>query len=205
VSPQWLFQQPAMSATRRLIRAARDESGAVGVEFGFVAIPFLFTMVAIFQVGYTYYQLSALDRAAHEGARALMTGIVQQNGLSASQFTQSYICPYLPAPMSCANVTVNVSVALTHAQPYPAAPPTPAVSPSTYWSTYVNAAGTGLAALSAKFCPGFAGDFIVLEVSYPVPLFSRILNPSGAGVITETSATTFVNEPFNNAQTYTGC
>ncbi|HXY59622.1 MAG TPA: TadE/TadG family type IV pilus assembly protein [Methylocystis sp.] len=197
-----------------LARFASEKRGAVALEFGLVAIPFFFTLVAIFQVGFNYYQMACLDSAAHAGSRAVMTGIVQQNGLSVAQFVQQYICPSLQAPMSCSSVVVNVAVVLPAATATTAvgmpASPIPAVSPSAYWSNFVNGAGTGLVVPSTTqssntFCPGNPGDFVVVQVLYPVPFFSRILNPSGAGSQWEMNTATFVNEPYPNPQTYAGC
>ncbi len=197
-----------------LARFVSERRGVVAVEFGFVAIPFFFTLIAIFQVGFNYYQLACLDLAAHNGGRAIMTGVVQQNGLSANQFVTQYICPSLQIPMSCSNVVVNVAVVLaaptgSTAQGLPVSP-TPALSPSAYWTNFVNGGGNGLVLPSTTqssntFCPGNPGDFVVVQVLYPVPFFSSILNPSGAGSQWEMNSATFINEPYLNPQTYAGC
>src|SRR5208337_2870099 len=79
------FEGFLAKARRALARAARDRLGAVAVEFGFVVIPLLFTLVTIFQIGYNYYVMATLDRVANEGARAILTGQVSQNGYTAAQ------------------------------------------------------------------------------------------------------------------------
>jgi len=203
-----------------LARFASERRGTVALEFGLVAIPFFFTLVAIFQVGFNYYQLACLDAAAHAGGRAIMTGIVQQNGLTATQFAQQYVCPQLFAPMTCSNVVVNVATVLKYnngvvgsTTTFTQAPPNspaPVVNPSAYWSSFVTAAGTGLVVPSTTqsantFCPGNPFDFVVVQVLYPVPFFSRILNPTGAGSQWVMHSATFINEPFPNPQTYSGC
>ena len=97
---------------RALVRAAADTRGAVALEFGFVVIPLVLLLVGIFQIGYAYYVAASLDQASNAGARAIMTGAVSTLGLSASQFTQTYICPQLTSNFNCNSVAINVLTVL---------------------------------------------------------------------------------------------
>jgi Flp pilus assembly protein TadG len=199
---------------RSLVRPARDRRGAVAVEFGMVAPALIFAIVAIFQIGYNYFVLSGLDAASHAGARAIMTGAVQQAGLTASQFKANIICPNLPSTMPCSQVVVNVSVVLTNPTPLGLTSkvttlPAPAVKPTNYYS-YVTSNQSGLifpstTQASDTFCPGYAGDVVLVQVLYPAPMFTKILNSANSSSLWQMSTSTFVNEPFGGAQTYTGC
>ncbi len=197
------------------IRAAADTSGAVAIEFGFVVIPLVLLLMAIFQIGYVYYVAASLDQASNAGARAIMTGAVSTAGLSASQFTQTYICPQLTSNFNCSNVAINVVTVLK--APPPAAPPGPLGPIPTVYYNYVNAAQNSLAfpqtATSQNtFCPGAGYDLILLQVLYPTPLFTatfwngnNVTKINGNYVYYQMSSSTFKNEPFTNAVTYAGC
>ena len=210
----------AVRAWRSLLHMARDlardRRGAAAIEFGFVAIPLLFCLVVIFQIGFNYYIMASLDRAANEGARAIMTGQVSQAGLTAAQFAQQYVCPHLPHNMSCGSIVVNTSIVLkgcndgtspTWCNTFPQTP----ASPSNYNnSAYVLANKSGLTMPSTtqslnSFCPGGPGDYVLLEILYPAPLFTKLLRVGGANIVYQMSTATFVNEPFAGAQAFAGC
>ena len=214
---------PALAATgseiakvqRALVRAAADTRGAVAMEFGFVVIPLVLLLVGIFQIGYAYYVAASLDQASNAGARAIMTGAVSIAGLSASQFTQAYICPQLASNFNCSNVVINV-VTVLKAPPPAMRPGALGPIPTVYYN-YVNAAQNGLlfpqlTTSQNSFCPGAGYDLILLQVLYPTPLFTAVFwhgngvtQLNGSYVYYQMSSTTFKNEPFQNAISYTGC
>ena len=196
-----------------LARVASERRGAVAVEFAFVAPALIFTIVAIFQIGYNYFTMAALDAASRAGARAIMTGSVQQSAMTSSQFISNIVCPNLPSTMKCSSVVVNVSVVLTNPAPSgltgSTTLPTPSVQPTNYYN-YVTTNDSGLifpstTQASDTFCPGFAGDIVLVQVLYPAPMFSKILNPANASSLWQMSTSTFMNEPFGGASAYTGC
>jgi len=200
---------------RALVRAAADTRGAVAMEFGLVVIPLVLLLVGVFQIGYAYYVAASLDRASNAGARAIMTGAVSTVGLSASQFTQTYICPQLTSNFNCSNVAINVVTVLK--APPPANRPGPLGPIPTVYHNYVNAAQNGLlfpqlTTSQNTFCPGAGYDLILLQVLYPTPLFTAVFwhgngvtQLNGNYVYYQMSSTTFKNEPFQNALSYAGC
>ncbi|HXY59625.1 MAG TPA: TadE family protein [Methylocystis sp.] len=215
-----MFAAPTRRRAAAKLRAAlarilSDAGGAVAIEFGFVAPALLFTMIAIFQIGYTYFGLAGLDAASRAGARAIMTGSVQQAGMTSAQFISNVICPNLPSTMRCSSVVVNVSVVLSNPTPLGLTSSTtaaslPAAAEPTNYYNYVASNDSGLifpstTQASDTFCPGFAGDIVMVQVLYPAPLFTRILNSANASSLWEMSTSTFMNEPFGGAQAYTGC
>jgi len=200
---------------RAAFHAAADTRGAVAMEFGLVVVPLVLLLVGIFQVGYAYYVAASLDQASNAGARAIMTGAVSTVGLTASQFTQTYICPQLASNFNCSNVAINVVTVLK--APPPAARPGPLGPVPTVYYNYVNAARNGLlfpqlTTSRNTFCPGAGYDLILLQILYPTPLFTAIFW-NGAGVTQlngnyvyyQMSSATFKNEPFQNALSYSGC
>ncbi len=129
-----------------LRRFRRDRAGTSAVEFGLLIVPFMLTLLGTFEVGYTFFMVSALDSAARGSARAVMTGAVSTAGMGASTFRTSVVCPKLPKNFTCSDVFVNVTVVPTGS------------SPTGYYS-YVNTAKSALLvpALNAtanSFCPG---------------------------------------------------
>lgn len=195
-----------------LVRAASERRGAVAVEFALVAPALIFVFVAIFQIGYNYFTMAGLDAASRAGARALMTGSVQQAGMQSAQFITNVICPSLPSTMQCSQVQVNVQVVLQNPTPQGLTAstmtlPTEPVQPTSYYPDFVTSTDSGLMIPppSYSFCPGYAGDIVVVQVLYPAPMFTKILNPANSSSLLQMSTSTFMNEPFGGAQIYTGC
>jgi len=92
-------------------RFLADRRGATALEFGLVLGPTVLTATVIFQIAYCYFAEGVLDRAAFRGARAVLTGVVSQQGLTQAQFITQYICPELPNNLNCNNIVVNLTVA----------------------------------------------------------------------------------------------
>src|SRR5262245_27157195 len=71
------------AAARRLIG---QQDGAAAVEFGLVAAPFLALIFAIMETAIVFFAGQALETAAADSARLIMTGQAQTAGYSESQF-----------------------------------------------------------------------------------------------------------------------
>ena len=211
--PARMQKQAVVTSKAAFARFASNRRGAAAVEFGFVAPPLLFVIIAILQIGYNYFVMAGLDAAAHAGARAIMTGSVQQAGTTSSQFISNIICPSLPPTMRCSNVVVNVSVVLSNPTSGgltgSTTLATPAVQPTNYYN-YVAPNQSGLifpstTQASNTFCPGFEGDVVLVQVLYPAPVFTHIFNPANSSSLWQMSTSAFMNELFGGAQTYNGC
>ncbi len=74
-----------------LYRFRRDENGVTAVEFGFIAMPFLALLLAIFEVALSFFGVLMVENAVEESARLIRTGQAQENGFSEAQFKQD-IC-----------------------------------------------------------------------------------------------------------------
>ncbi len=187
----------------RLRRLRRDTSGATAVEFGLLVLPFMLTLLGVFELGYTFFMMSALDSAARTSARAVMTGAVSTAGMNAAGFRSGVVCPKLPANFDCASVFINVTVV------------PPGTSPTGYYS-YINGARSALLvpALDASansFCPGSGGQYVVVQLLYPANAFTQLFASratatyQGKKVNVLMSTATFKAEPYSGAAAYEGC
>ncbi|WP_298351356.1 TadE/TadG family type IV pilus assembly protein [Rhodoblastus sp.] len=190
--------------TKTILRSfVTRNSGAVALEFALVAFPFLATIAVICEEGLDLYMRSAIEHAATEAARAVYTGTAQNataNGapLTRQNFIKNYVCANLPAALSCSNVFVNVKS--FQESDSGGATPTP-------YYNFLNTGGTAISQPqldNAKntFCLGSTSAYVVLQVSYPMPLITNLLgtgaiasyNGQKVRVLSTTAA--FRNEPF---------
>ena len=185
--------------TNPALKLLLDRRGVTTVEFGFVAAPFILTLVAVIIAGFTLYMRNALDNATQRIARKIMTGSVQQmmvnnKQLNASQFQANVVCPQLPAAFNCSNVIINIKTFSESAYP------------GGYYD-FVNAQQSGLILpplnnANTSYCIGNAGDFILLQILYPLPLLTGIFaggalaSYNGAKMMVLFSNAAFRNEPF---------
>lgn len=89
---------------RRLQRFAGNQVGTTAVEFAIVAAPFMFMMMALFEVALLYLTQASLDFAVAEAQRLVRTGQAQTQALSQTQ-VYTRICDRMRAymPVTCAN------------------------------------------------------------------------------------------------------
>src|SRR5437016_8109004 len=78
--PRWLR---APAAIRRL---GRREDGAAAVEFALVAVPFLALLFAIIETALVFFAGQYLETLVADSSRLIMTGQVQSQGTTQSQF-----------------------------------------------------------------------------------------------------------------------
>jgi Flp pilus assembly protein TadG len=194
---RWWKRPRALSFFRR------DASGTTAVEFGLLSVPFMLTLLGIFEVGYTVFMMSALDAAARVSARAVMTGAVSTAGMTPSSFRTNVVCPRLPANFDCTKVFVNMTIVPS------------GQSPTGYYS-YVNSAQNALTvppldASANSFCPGSGGQYVVVQVLYPASYFTMLFAGrstatfQGKQVNVLMSTATFKAEPYGGGAAYAGC
>lgn len=155
---------------RRLPRRfTADRCGATAVEFGLIALPFLAMLCATFELGFANYMDETLANSVNDAARAMLTGKLQSAGVATTkQFVSQYLCPAtgrtLPINFNCSNFIIDVRPASSFA------------AGDTTNDFYASS--------SNEFCPGQAGQIMVLRVAYPLPaiLPLNLFSPS-AGVV----------------------
>jgi Flp pilus assembly protein TadG len=170
----------------RLRRLPQDEGAATAVEFAILIAPLMFLLLATLQLGIIFFAQQCLQSAATASARQLMTGSVQQQGLSQTQF-QNAVCANAPVLFSCGAIMVDVQSTSSYSS----------VSTGSLVPTYDS---TGKVTNSWSYSPGGAGDIVIMRVMYnwPViaaPLLPGLANqPNGDRLLVATSV--FKNEPF---------
>ena len=71
--------------TPQVHRMAKNEDGAVAVEFGILAIPFFAIVFAIFETSLTFFAQQVLESALQDATRYILTGQSQAQTLDWNQ------------------------------------------------------------------------------------------------------------------------
>ncbi|MDB5650553.1 MAG: TadE-like protein [Hyphomicrobiales bacterium] len=175
-----------------LRRLRRDKSAVTAVEFAIVGLPFFALIFVLVEVSLTAFIQANIDDAAIELARSVGQGKVQGRIVPASQFKTTYVCPKLPGFISCSLVEVIIV-------PIPATP--------TGSRDLMGPFGIPVA-VGSSICPGAAGDYVFIQVSYAMPKISRFLPGDGAsdasGNRLLTSGVAIKNEPYTGG-VVSGC
>ena len=163
----------------------RSADGAAAVEFALVGAPFIALIVAIFQVGLIIYASQSLQTATAAASRLILTGQVQMQNMTASQFGQ-VVCNDAQL-FTCSGLMVDVR---TYSSFSGADTSMPALSYDSH----------GNVTNQWRYNPGGPGDIVVARVMYQWPVFMGplALNLSNLGngyrLLMATSA--FKNEPY---------
>ena len=176
-------------------RFGKAQDGATAMEFGLLITPYMLMIFGIFQISFDAYVGSVLSFATTKAARQIMIGAVQSSNLTADQFRTQQICPSLPSFVSCSDVAVNM-------QKYAGATGTQSI-----YYNFVNSTSSGLKYPSLNnanntYCNGGSGEFVVLQVMYPLSFFSS-LYPSTTTVTNQATGTILLmaTATFKNEQT----
>lgn len=81
------FGQSRLRLRARLRAFRSDEAGSSAIEFAIVALPFLMLLGGIISVSLYYFQVSTIENAAWQAARAIRTGQLQQSSGTYSGLT----------------------------------------------------------------------------------------------------------------------
>jgi Flp pilus assembly pilin Flp len=92
----------------RLALLKRDSRGVTIVEFGFVAIPLVATILAAIQTTIMLFTQQALETTSEKVARQIMTGQAQAAKMNQTQF-KAEVCKKLPSLIPCSAVMVDVA------------------------------------------------------------------------------------------------
>jgi len=177
--PSWNF--------RFFRRFRKDQSGATAVEFGFVAMPFFALMFAIIETSLAFFTSQILETAVSDASRAVMTGSIQDSGLTLAQQKQSFmtkLCSGLPSFFDCYNkVQIDVRSYTAFAG-----------------STTNSPLSNGTVNWVPQFAPGNPGDIVVVRAVYPMPTYTNFYGASLAnmsdGSLLLMATTAFKNEPY---------
>jgi Flp pilus assembly protein TadG len=163
----------------------RDRDAAAAVEFALVAAPFLALILAIIQVGLIIYATQSLQTAAAAASRLILTGQVQTQNMSPSDFGQA-VCGDASL-FTCSGLMIDVRT-------YSSFSGADASMPTLTYDAHGNVSN------SWQYNPGGPGDIVVMRLMYrwPVIMGPLGLNLSNLGdgyrLLMATSA--FKNEPY---------
>ncbi|HYA07818.1 MAG TPA: TadE/TadG family type IV pilus assembly protein [Xanthobacteraceae bacterium] len=166
-----------------LRRFIRQTDATAGVEFAFVATPFLALSLGVIQTALLFLSGQSLETAAAVAGRLIMTGQAQTAGWTASQF-KAQVCSQVATMFNCnADVYIDVETYSSFAAVNLGLP----ISNGT-----LNTSSMG-------YNPGGPGDVVVVRLYYQYPVyFSSVLNLSnlngGANLLAATAV--FQNEPY---------
>lgn len=175
------FRLP-LRALRRAVR--RDETGAVAVEFGLLALPFFAIVGAILETALFFLATQIMDSAVDTSVRLVRTGQAQQASYTAADFRNS-ICDHMFGLFDCSAVKIDVRTSTTFSSVSFAYP----LDPTTYdWT------------MTEHFSPGEGSQIVAVRVYYKWPTILDILsfNLANAGPSHRLLAAVrvFRNEPF---------
>lgn len=169
------------SARRRGLLRADD--GATAVEFGMVALPFIFMMFAIMELAVIFVTDSILENAAIETGRLVRTGQASAQNMTAEQFKAS-LCSRMS--IFSGDCPSRASVDVRVIPQFGVTPPDPM-------------AGGTFDEGSLGYNHGEPGQLILVRVWYRQPLltpfFSQGLSRLNDGSARLMATTAFRNEP----------
>lgn len=176
VRPSWLGRFRAFG---------RDRKGATALEFALILPPFLFMMMAIFQVGMAFTANQVLEDATTEFARLVRTGQAQGQKLTQAMFRDE-LCKRIAVYLTCSDSNLLIDVQVL--------PAFGAVNLS--WPINED----GVFQDEGQFNPGGAGDTVVIRTFYQYPVWLPFVGatmsnlPNGKRLLSASAA--FRNEPF---------
>ena len=132
----------------------RNRRGSAAIEFALVAPVFFALLFAIIETAIVFFAGQVLETIAQDSARQIMTGQAQTAGYSQAQF-KTFVCGRIPALFNCADLYVEV-------KSYPAFPNVTITDPIDGGKNFMP---------PTSYCPGRAGDIVVVRVFYQWPLF----------------------------------
>lgn len=161
----------------------RDSRGATIVEFGFVIIPLIATILAAVQTCIMLFSQQTMETASEKVSRLVMTGQAQAANMSQTAF-KTLVCSKLPSFIPCSSVMIDVTA-------YSAISLVPTQNPVL---TYSN----GQVSNSWNYDLGEEGEVVRMRIMYLAPSafgplgFTLANQPNGKRLMVSTSV--FRNE-----------
>ena len=173
------------AVTRLPERFLRQSDGATAVEFGIVAVPFLFLIFAMLETALVFLAGQILETATADAARLIRTGQAQSQNFNATSF-KTALCSRIVALIDC-----NSSAFAIDVRTYQSFGAANLNRPVDQNGNYV---GTG------TYQPGVGGDIVLVRAFYEFPIMLPTFGvsmsdlPNGKRLLAATAA--FRNEPF---------
>jgi Flp pilus assembly protein TadG len=165
-------------------RFVRQQDGTTAVEFSLIAAPFLALVFAIMETAIVFFAGQALETAAADSARLIMTGQAQSSGFNQSQFKQA-VCAKVYGLFNC-NGGLYVDV-----KSYSSFATIPTSKPINNGQFDTSNFG---------YAPGGPGDIVVVRLMYQWPVYVSLLGlnlaDTSGGKRLLMSTVAFRNEPY---------
>lgn len=176
-----------MNFLRKIKQFAQYKDGATAVEFAFIAVPFIFLMIGIFELAIMFASAYLLQGATADGARIIRTGQAQESGDAVGAF-EDELCDRIGIFLDCDDLQYEV----IHI------PDDTFETAEDYEPTYDDDGNL----ISNGFDAGDINDVIMVRAAYRyrfVTPFIGLLMADGGGNSSRLLMTTYVfkNEPYN--------
>jgi Flp pilus assembly protein TadG len=165
-------------------RFLRHDKGSAAVEFGLVAVPFLAMLFAIMETALVFFAGQALETAAADSARTIMTGQAQSQGWSQEDFKRQ-VCSRVFGLFNCdGGIMVDVRAYANFTDANLAKP----------------IDENGNLQINPSYQPGGPGDIVIVRLMYQWPVYASLLGLNLADMsgnkrlLVATAA--FRNEPY---------
>jgi Flp pilus assembly protein TadG len=172
-----------------LRRFRRNRRGSAALQFALVAPVFFALLFAIIETAIMFFASQLLETYTQETARVILTGQAQNTGYTQASFLtyfQNNICSSIL--FNCKNISVDVESYNSFGS----------INLASHIDSSNNFDTSGM-----NYCPGSAGQIVVVRLFYQWPLFVtglgyNISNLSGNKRLLVATAA-FQNEPFQGA------
>jgi len=162
-----------------------DERGATAVEVALIGIPLIAVLVAALQTAIIFFYDQAIQTVTTTAARQILTGSVQSQGLTQSQF-QTVVCNAAAGIFPCSGLMVDVQSATSFST----------LNTTSITPTY----GSDGTVNNMNFNPGTQNAAVIVRVMYDWPVFG---GPLGLGLANQSNGTrlmvgtaVFKTEPY---------
>jgi Flp pilus assembly protein TadG len=177
-------------ATRRLSacvaarRFVKRQEGVAAIEFAMVAAPFLALMFAIMETALVFFAGQALETAAADSARMIMTGQAQTQAFSSGDFKNA-VCSKVYGLFNC---STGIHADVQTFPSFAAVNLTNPIGPD------------GKLVENFNYQPGGPGDIVVVRLFYQWPVFVSLLGFNLADMADNkrllAATAIFRNEPY---------
>jgi Flp pilus assembly protein TadG len=186
------FLRPLTPSARGRAGFARNERGAVAVEFAILALPFFALIYALLETSIVFLAGQILDSAVNDTSRKLRTGQAQTASWSIDEF-RSEMCERLYGMFDCNEVKIAVSTVAGFSNAAinitPIDPDCRTDETKCDWT------------ITESYTPGIGSQVVLVQAYYKWPI---LLNLPGVSLATNADGTktlsavrVFQNEPFS--------
>jgi len=150
-----------------MIKIIRNDDGVTAVEFAFFAVPFVFLLIGMIEIGMLSTAGTLLQGATDDAARIIRTGQAQESADPQGAF-EDRLCRKVDVILDCDDLVYEV-IKLDESQGFGGISDNMALLEPTF-DADGNLASDG-------FDPGAENSLIIVRVTYRYPLLSPFVGP----------------------------